>query len=56
MIFDDLPILFIACMEKRFADEGAFCPFPEKEKTEKNFITNSPNPRATCVCVCVCGV
>ena len=24
---------------------------PEKEKTEKNFITNSPNPRATCVCV-----
>jgi hypothetical protein len=32
-------------------DEGAFCPFPEKEKTEKNFITNSPNPRATCVCV-----
>ena len=55
MIFDDLPILFIDCMEKRFADEGAFCPFPEKEKTEKNFITNSPNPRATCVvCVCVC--
>ena len=26
----------------------------EKEKTEKNFITNSPNPRATCVRVCVC--
>ena len=24
-------------MEKRLADEGAFCPFPEKEKTENEF-------------------
>ena len=55
MIFDDLPILvYLIAGKKRFADEGAFCPFPEKEKTEMNFITNSPNPRATCVRVCVC--
>jgi hypothetical protein len=55
MIFDDLPIfVYLIAGRKGCSDEGAFCPFPEKEKTEKNFITNSPNPRATCVCVCVC--
>jgi len=34
MIFDDLPI-FVYCMdmmEKRVADDGAFCPFPRKGK------------------------
>ena len=55
MIFDDLPIL-VYCMHGR---KGSLMKVPfalsqEKEKTEKNFITNSPNPRATCVRVCVC--
>jgi hypothetical protein len=43
---------FCLSQGEKIAVEGAFCPFPEKEKTEKNFIINSPNPRATCVCVC----
>jgi hypothetical protein len=55
LIFVDLPILvYLIAGRKGSLMKVPFALSQEKEKTEKNFITNSPNPRATCVCVCVC--
>ena len=55
MIFDDLPILvYLIAGRKGSLMKVPFALSQKRKKTEKNFITNSPNPRATCVGVCVC--